>query len=366
MVVLLLFVFLVGIRGMGQGFNGLGKDLLTKFFLATDNPFVGLVVGILGTTLVQSSSVTTSMIVALVAAPDNPLPVANAIPMIMGANIGTTVTNTIVSLGHAGHSDEFRRAFATATCHDFFNFIAVAILLPLELATGMFEKLSGFIARSVGGGGSGGKLPNPVKTATKAALDPVVRGIDAIAPSATISAVILIVVSGVIIFAALLLIVRNLRALAASRLKSLVQKSLGGNAYVGILVGTVVTVMVQSSSITTSVLVPLAAAGLLTLNQAFPITLGANIGTTFTSIIASAAAPSETAHLGVQIAAVHLLFNVIGIVIIFPLPAGRRIPLRAAEWLAGVAAANKRHAVLYVVILFYALPAALVFVAQAL
>jgi sodium-dependent phosphate cotransporter len=68
-----LFVFLCGIRGMGAGFEGLGEGLLKSFFTATENPFVGLVVGILATTLVQSSSVTTSMIVALVATPHSPL-----------------------------------------------------------------------------------------------------------------------------------------------------------------------------------------------------------------------------------------------------------------------------------------------------
>ena len=80
----------------------LGRDLLEGFFAATENPFIGLMVGILATTLVQSSSVTTSMIVGLVAAPENPLPLANAVPMVMGANIGTTATNTIVALAHMG------------------------------------------------------------------------------------------------------------------------------------------------------------------------------------------------------------------------------------------------------------------------
>ena len=118
-VLVLLFAFLLGVKGLGDAFRLLGQDLLTAFFAATENPFVGLVVGLLATTLVQSSSVSTSMIVGLVAAPENPLPLANAIPMVMGANIGTTVTNTVVSLAHVGRREEFRRAFSVATCHDF-------------------------------------------------------------------------------------------------------------------------------------------------------------------------------------------------------------------------------------------------------
>lgn len=363
-VLLLLFVFLVGIRGLGQGFHGLGEQMLDRFFHATENPFIGLVIGILGTTLVQSSSVTTSMVVAMVAAPEHPLPIANAIPIIMGANIGTTVTNTIVALGHMSRPDEFRRAFAAATCHDFFNFIAVAVLLPLELLTGFLAKSSAALAGLVGTG-SGGKLPNPIKTATKAALDPVEDLIGGMSSSPRVAAVILIIVSGIVIFGSLLLIVRLLRNLAAGRLQSAIARSLDASAWVGLTVGVVVTFMVQSSSITTSVLVPLAGAGIITLRQAFPITLGANIGTTFTALIASMASDPATAHLGVQIAVVHLLFNLAGTAMVYPLEATRRVPLRLAEWLAGVAVRSRKVALGYVVVLFYGLPAALVFVSRA-
>ena len=354
----LLFVFLVGVHAMGEGFKGLGQGTLASFFAATENPFVGLVIGILATTLVQSSSVTTAMIVAMVAAPGSPLPVASAIPMIMGANIGTTVTNTIVSLGHVRRPDEFKRAFAAATCHDFFNFIAVAVLLPLELITGWLTAASAALASWVGTGGPG-KLPNPMKTATKAVAAPLEAGIAALAPSSGIAAIITAVVGALIIFVALALLVRTLRVLAATKMRSIINRSLGKNAYVGIVVGIVATVMVQSSSITTSLLVPLAAAGILRLEQAFPITLGANIGTTITALIASAAAPPETAHLAVQIALVHLLFNVVGIALVYPFPAIRRIPLRLARWLAEVASRSRALAVVYVIGLFYGLPALL-------
>jgi sodium-dependent phosphate cotransporter len=122
--------------------------------------------------------------------------------------------------------------------------------------------------------------------------------------------------------------------------------------------------MVQSSSITTSVLVPLAGAGIVTLRQVFPITLGANIGTTLTALIASMAAPAETAHLAVQIALVHLLFNLLGTVLIYPVRAFREVPLRLAEWIAGVAVRSRKTALLYVAGLFYGLPAALIAVSR--
>jgi sodium-dependent phosphate cotransporter len=61
--------------------------------------------------------------------------VSTAIPVIMGANIGTSVTNTIVSMGHVGNAEEFRRAFAGATIHDMFNWLSVIVFLPLEEIT---------------------------------------------------------------------------------------------------------------------------------------------------------------------------------------------------------------------------------------
>lgn len=354
-----LFFFLVGVRGLGSGFEGLGGDLLETFFTATANPFVGLMVGILGTTLVQSSSVSTSLIVGLVAAPENPLPVAAAIPMVMGANIGTTVTNTVVSLGHITRPIEFRRAFAAATCHDFFNFMAVAVFLPLELATGVLERGAGFLAGLLAGAG-GTRFPNPVKDATNFVLGPLERAVSALARSPRLAALALILVSVALVFGMLYLLVRTLRSVTASRLEAYLTRGLEASPHVGLVVGVVVTIMVQSSSITTSVLVPLAGAGLVSVLHIFPITLGANIGTTFTALMASLAAPEETAAAALQVALAHLLFNIGGTLLVYPLPAVRSIPVRLAQRLAAVAVRSRRYALLYVLLLFYGIPALLI------
>jgi sodium-dependent phosphate cotransporter len=357
-VVVLLFVFLVGVKGLGDGFKLLGRDVLDTFFAATENPFLALMVGILATTLMQSSSVTTAMIVGLVAAPDNPLPIANAVPMIMGANIGTTVTNTIVSLAHLGRRREFVRAFSVATCHDFFNYIAVAVLLPLELATGYLRSVASYFAvylQDVGGVTFRSPLDRPLK----AALVPIKSAAEALVAAERGQALVIIGLSAVFIFAALMLVVRTMRTVMESRVEAYVTRALGRSVLLAVLVGIVVTVMVQSSSITTSLLVPLAGAGLLTVHQAFPVTVGANIGTTITALLASLAVSGEHAQAGLTIALVHLLFNLTATVMILPVPAVRRIPPRAAERLAEVAAESRRWALLYVLGLFYALPAAL-------
>lgn len=170
----------------------------------------------------------------------------------------------------------------------------------------------------------------------------------------------LIAVSMAGIFLTLFYLVKVLRSVAESRVKVYMTRALDASPYVAMLVGAVVTVMVQSSSITTSIMVPLAGARLVTLRQVFPVTLGANIGTTVTALLASMAAPPETAVLAVQIAVVHLLFNLMGIVLVFPITAIREIPLRAARALANLAVRSKKMAILYLLSMFYVLPALLV------
>ncbi len=356
MVLALLFVFLLGVNGLGDAFKSLGSGLLDSFFSATENPFTGLMVGILATTLVQSSSVTTSLIVALVAAPENPLPIANAVPMIMGANVGTTVTATLVSLAHMGRKDEFYRAFSVATVHDFFNLMAVALLLPLEMATGYLQKAATWLASSLTGFG-GVDYDSPIKGALKAALKPVKAVIHTVSDSERVQAVLLILVSGLLIYFALLFLVKVMRGAMNSRVETIVSRGLYRSPLVAMLVGIIVTVMVQSSSITTSLLVPLAGAGLLSLEQAFPITIGANIGTTVTAFLAALAVTGPNAIAGVTIALVHLLFNVTATTLIYPVKRVRLIPLNAARRLAGIAVKSKSLAIAFVFALFYGLPA---------
>ena len=362
-VVLLLFLFLTGVKGLGDGFKLLGQDLLDSFFRATANPFVALMIGILATTLVQSSSVSTSMIVGLVAAPENPLPIENAIPMVMGTNIGTTVTNTVVSLAHMTRRDEFQRAFAVATCHDFFNFLTVAVLLPLELATGLGRRVATALSGLVSGMG-GVDYDSPLKGAISAGVAPLHWLAEALVESGPSRGAFIAIGSALVIIAALVMLVRVMRAAMQSRIESNVSLFLGRHAVLAILFGAIATVMVQSSSITTSLLVPLAGAGLITLNQAFPVTLGANVGTTVTALLASMAVSGANAQAGIIIALVHLLFNVTGIVMIYPIPAVREIPLGLARWFAGVARRSRGWAVVYIVVLFYGLPSLFAFLSQ--
>ncbi len=360
-ILLLLFGFLVGVKALGAGFKLLGGDAVEAIFSATANPFMGLIVGILATTLVQSSSVTTAMIVGLVAAPEAALPLSNAVPMIMGANIGTTVTATLVALAHMGRREEFERAFPVAVCHDVFNYLTVLILLPVEMATGYLRRAAEVLSSVLQGAG-GFDYESPFAEVLSAAVAPVEFIVARVFGMTQFQGVAIILVSAVIIFTALFSLVKVMRSLVRTRVEGLVTNALGSNAVLAILVGVAVTVMVQSSSITTSLLVPLGAAGLLRLEQALPITIGANIGTTVTALLAALAGSGVNAGFGLQIALVHFMFNLTGLVAIYPLRVTRNIPLRAARYLTTLAIRSRRLTLLWVGVLFYGVPALLLFV----
>jgi len=351
LVVALIYIFLVGVSMLESGIKVMGADTQASLFESVNNPIAGLFVGILGTVLVQSSSASTSVVVGLVAS--GALGVDAAVPMIMGANIGTTVTNTLVSLGSIRQSDEFKRAFAAATVHDFFNLLAVLILLPIELATGVLSSIAESITEALGGS-AGSEWKSPIKQWVK---EPVGWSKDLLGDlglEENFLGTAMVLLGLLVVLAALTFITRNMKQLVADRVERSLNAVLGsGGGAVAMLVGLIVTIAVQSSSITTSIMVPLAAAGVVTLRNIFPVTLGANVGTTITALLAALASGSVDA---LTIALVHTTFNVIGILILYPMPSVRAIPLRAAERMADLAVERHTMAVAYVITLFIVIP----------
>ena len=351
----LLFLFLVSIKLMETGIKILGADYTDNLFQGISNPIAGLAAGVLATVLVQSSSVTTSTIVALVGS--GSLSVEYAVPMIMGANIGTTITNTLVSIGSIGRSADFRRAFAAATVHDFFNLIAVAIFLPLQVMTGFLSTWAGWIAHQLPVGDAGGKFNSPLKTAVKAIARWVQDLLEVLGASGGLLSLVMLAVGLGLIFVSLTTITKLMRTVIADRAEKALNKALKKTGLIGIAVGIVITIAVQSSSITTSLMVPLCASGVLSLGNAFPVMLGANIGTTITAFLASLATDLN----GLHIALVHVLFNLLATVAIYPFQAVRGIPLRLARNLAVLAVRNKMMVVAYVAVMFILLPLLLIF-----
>ncbi len=206
-VVGLIYIFLVGVSSLEAGIKIMGEDTQERLFSSVSNPIAGLCVGILGTVLVQSSSASTSVIVGLVAT--NKLGVDAAVPMVMGANIGTTVTNTLVSVGHGRQSEEFRRAFAAATVHDFFNVLAVALLLPLEIYTKAISKTATAISELLLGTG-GTEWKSPVKAWVKGPVGFLKNLWEQVGVSDTIRGTLMVLTGLAIILLALALITKNM------------------------------------------------------------------------------------------------------------------------------------------------------------
>ena len=166
--------------------------------------------------------------------------------------------------------------------------------------------------------------------------------------------VLLIVFGLALIFLALAFITKSMRLLIAERVERAMNSLIArGGGIPGLVVGLVMTVAVQSSSITTSILVPMVGAGVLTLRNAFTVTLGANLGTTVTALIASLAVDLRA---GLVVALTHTIFNLFGIAVIYPVPAIRGIPIRLAEGLARSASKNYLLVGAYVVGLFLVVP----------
>ncbi|KAL3787315.1 hypothetical protein HJC23_009561 [Cyclotella cryptica] len=413
-----LYFFLFSIELLGSSAKVLGGCSAGGLFGDENNPFAGLVIGMLATVLIQSSSTTTSIIVSLVGA--QAVSVQSGIYMVMGANIGTSVTNTIVSMGQMADGPQLERAFAGATVHDLFNLLTVAILFPLEIITGYLYRLTAaMLPEQVGDGESWegpikqivSPLANRVIKANKDVIKDIalakvescdayypvlclngiedydncaskcdkdageVKGVDCgrvgtITCDKSVGCPAFFqngatkkdddISGGVCLFLSLLLLIVCLIGLVNVLQRGLkgmstrvIYKATNVNGLIAMGIGAGITVLVQSSSITTSVLTPLVGVGCIQLEQMFPLTLGANIGTTVTGLLASLVSDSVDA---LQVALCHLFFNISGIVIWYPLPFMRKIPLNGARALGRATRRSKLVPVIYIVSVFLIAP----------
>jgi len=357
-IIAILYLFLVSIGMIGSAFKGMGKGFAVQLIQSNAGPIIGLFIGILTTSLIQSSSTTTSLVVGMVAAGtfgDDPrIAVAAATPYIMGANIGTSITNTIVSLGHIVNKNEFRRAFSASIVHDFFNVISVLVLLPLEMSFGIISKSASWLAELLVGTETF-TFNSPLKMIT----DPAVSWVQNLFKQQEIINYnwLLLIVALLLLFLSLRFLTKLIRSLVMQRLEAFFDSHIFKTAGRAMLFGVFITILVQSSSITTSLVIPLAGAGILHLRQIFPYTLGANIGTTVTALLASLVS-GTIAPLSVAFA--HLMFNIYGIALIWPIEKIRMIPINLSIWFTEIATKNRIFPLLYILVVFFIIPLSLI------
>ena len=354
----ILYLFLVSIGMIGSAFKGMGKEFAVQLIQSNAGPLIGLFIGILATSIIQSSSTTTSLVVGMVAAgtfgDDFRIAVAAAVPYIMGANIGTSITNLIVSLGYIVNKNEFRRAFSASIVHDFFNVMSVLILFPMEMAFGLISKSASWLAELLVGSESF-SFNSPIKLIT----DPAVAWVKELFKQQEIINYnwLLLIVAFLLLFLSLRYLSKLIRSLVIHKLEAFFDSHIFKTAGRAMLFGVFITILVQSSSITTSLVVPLAGAGILRLEQIFPYTLGANIGTTITALLASLVS-GTIAPLAVAFS--HLIFNIFGIAIIWPIERVRNIPIITAKWFTEIAIQNKIYPIIYILVVFFIVPLTLI------
>ncbi|CAL8252118.1 unnamed protein product [Merluccius merluccius] len=423
-----LYMFVCSLDILSSAFQLVGGKAAGDIFqdnAVLANPVAGLVIGVLVTVLVQSSSTSSSIVVSMVSS--GLLDVQSAVPVIMGANIGTSVTNTIVAMMQAGDRNEFRRAFAGATVHDFFNWLSVLVLLPLEVATGVLYKLTKLMIDSfnIQSGEDAPDLLNvitdPLTNAIieldKSVISDIATG-DAAARNKSLIKVwcktfknttllnvtvpdcnqticwteknvtvtinlercshifananlpdmavglILLGMSLLVLCSCLILIVKLLNSMLKGQVAVVIKSVLNTDfpfpfswvtGYIAMLVGAGMTFIVQSSSVFTSAITPLVGIGVISLERAYPLTLGSNIGTTTTAILAAMASPGETLGNSLQIALCHFFFNIMGILLWYPIPF-TRLPIRLARALGNRTAKYRWFAALYLFLCFLVMP----------
>lgn len=361
-VVVAVYVLITAVGLIGDGFSTATGDEAEELFGFARNPFVGLVIGILATALTQSSSTTTAIVVGLVA---GGLPLETAVPILMGANVGTTMTSTLVSLGAAGDREQFRRAFSAASVHDMYNVLAVIIFLPLELMFGVLARVGIWFA-DLTTGTDGGVVSSAftafgdlVSAVTDPGADLIAGLLSALLPG-VVAGVMMIVVGIALILLVIKFISDMLKTLLVGRAEQIFHKAIGRGPLSGIGSGLLITVMVQSSSTTTALAVPLAASGKFSLWQIYPFTVGSNIGTTMTAMIAAFGFSGIEGTAAMTAAAVHLFFNCFAALLIFAVPFLRPLPVIGARWLGDLGAKNKLYVLAWIVGLFVIVPGALI------
>uniref|UniRef100_A0A8C9P0Z0 Sodium-dependent phosphate transport protein 2B n=1 Tax=Spermophilus dauricus TaxID=99837 RepID=A0A8C9P0Z0_SPEDA len=428
-----LYLSVCSLDVLSSAFQLVGGKVARQFFSNNSimsNPVASLVIGVLVTVMVQSSSTSSSIIVSMVAS--SLLTVGAAIPIIMGANIGTSITDTIVALMQAGDHSEFRRAFAGATVHDFFNWLSVLVLLPLEAATHYLEILTNLVVDTFHFQ-NGEDAPALLKVITdpftkliiqldKKVIHQIAMNDESAQNKSLIKiwyktftnmtqmniplpenctsrslcwmdsiytwaiknvtykeniakcqhifvnfnlpdlavGIILLIISLMVLCGCLIMIVKLLGSVFKGQVAVVIKKTINTDfpfpfawvtSYLAILVPAGMTFIVQSSSVFTSAMTPLIGIGVITIERAYPLTLGSNIGTTTTTILAALASPGNTLKSSLQISLCHFFFNISGILLWYPIPF-TRLPIRLAKGLGNISAKYRWFAVFYLIFFF--------------
>src|SRR5690625_2035139 len=247
-VVVAVYLLITAVSVIGSGFGVATGGRAEEIFAFAQNPVIGLVIGILATVLTQSSSTTASIVVGMVA---GGLPLATAIPILLGANVGTTMTSTLVSLGAAGDRNQFRRAFSAASVHDMYNLLSVAIFFPLEWAFGILDHVGNWFAAATTGSDGGiiatafTGFGTAVTTVTDPGADLIAATTLAIMPPMW-AGIAMIFIGVSLILLVIKFISSMLKVLLVGNVEKTFHKAIGRGPISGVFSGLLITAMVPS------------------------------------------------------------------------------------------------------------------------
>lgn len=326
-----------------------------------ENPLLGFFLGLLITSLIQSSSATMVLIMSYVATQN--APVSLCIPIILGANVGTTVTNTLVSLGHSFSSEEFRRVAPAALVDDIYKIFNVSVFFVLEASLGILTGISGATAEALnqfsGTGSDEALLPDFVGLLTEVPMAWWTAQAESVG-SGLLPALVSAGAAFMVLFGGLNLMGKALTRLFADNIRNQLESGLGSPGK-GAFFGCAICWVLQSSSVTTSLMMPLVANRIATLRQAYYFALGASVGTTIDS--GQILAYLKYGAAGLVTGVVHVTVNVVGAAAFLSIPVLRELPISLAEilgnWLSASRWAPARFAIL-VAATFYGLPILLI------
>lgn len=346
LIAFVLFMFSIDLLTMSM--VRMNNQLAEELFQATNNPFVGLFVGLLMTALIQSSSTVTAMIVAVVASGN--LTLIQAVPLVMGANIGTTITSTLVAFSFIMKKGEFRKALSAGVLHDIFNILTVIILLPLEIYFGFLSKSALFLTNAFFDQNQNYDVQYTYNILfTRPLTNWVVDFIN--------SPVVTLILAVVLVFVSIKYLSVTVFQTFVSKNYNNLSKHIFKQPYVAFLYGMFFTAAVQSSTVTTSLIVPAVANRKVSLVKVFPFIIGANIGTTITAAIA-AIYKTEAA---ISIAIVHFLFNLLGALFFMPYSGIRNIPVKIATFLGKESVNSRIVGFAYILLTFFIIPFLLIY-----
>ena len=325
-----------------------GLNYLRKSFNEVYSPFVGLFVGLLATAFVQSSSLITSLSVALVAS--GTLSVQNAVPIVMGANIGTTITCMLVSFGHVVRKKEFRKAVSGSMLHVAFNLIPAIFIFPLEYYWGFLSKISLVMASWFAGEQNGVNFKGFYFS--EHITIPIIEALH-IEKYAAVWLAIAVLSA----FLCIRLFIIVFRKVLVNDFMKRVGSVFWAKPWRGFVWGTLITALIHSSTVVTSFLITLIGSNKLSIRQAFPLIMGANLGTTLTALTASLGKSEEA----MSIAFAHLLFNLISVALVMPFPWVQAKIILLCRHFGRLSMQHRLAGFLYVLIVFFLLPFLLIY-----